>query len=490
MSNLSDLLPAGAGAKVITATASGNLATGQTVILNSNGTVSVVAAVSESVSSQSSYTTTASAEQNNATYDSTNNRLVVIYKDGSDGDSGKAVVGTVSGSSISFGTPVQFETGNTGEPDAAFDVSAGKVVIVYVDNGDSQKGKAVVGTVDPSDNSISFGSIATFHTGTTDSARISYNTNHSKSLIVYKATGGSNLIKARVGTVSGTSISFGTEVSVTSGEGQKPGVAYDTSTYAHLVVYEDDDNSDYGAARVATISGTDVSFGTAVVFASATTQDQKVAYDSGNNKFVATFKDQADSNNGKAIVGTVSGTDVSFGTEVAFDTAGEAGDNYVEYDATAGKIVVFYTMWDGSAASARYAVGTVSGTSISFASPQTLTDNAGGVPISFGLTYDSTAGKIIFVYRSTDSNNRGGAKILTVGGSNSGKFVGITNQAINDTASGKVVVEGGVITNGSLGLTLTPGTTYYVQNDGSLGTGSTSVTAGKALAATTLLLKG
>ena len=57
-------------------------------------------------------------------------------------------------------------------------------------------------------------------------------------------------------------------------------------------------------------------------------------------------------------------------------------------------------------------------------------------------------------------------------------------------ASGKVVVEGGVITNGSLGLTLTPGTTYYVQNDGSLGTGSTSVTAGKALAATTLLLKG
>ena len=147
-------------------------------------------------------------------------------------------------------------------------------------------------------------------------------------------------------------------------------------------------------------------------------------------------------------------------------------------------------MWDGSAASARYAVGTVSGTSISFASPQTLTDNAGGVPISFGLTYDSTAGKIIFVYRSTDSNNRGGAKILTVGGSNSGKFVGITNQAINDTASGKVVVEGGVITNGSLGLTLTPGTTYYVQNDGSLGTGSTSVTAGKALAATTLLLKG
>ena len=109
MTNLSDLLPAGAASKQLSFTASGAISSGQTVILNSNGTVSVVAAVSESVSSQSSYTTTASAEQNTATYDSTNNRLVVIYKDGSDGDSGKAVVGTVSGSSISFGTPVQFD---------------------------------------------------------------------------------------------------------------------------------------------------------------------------------------------------------------------------------------------------------------------------------------------------------------------------------------------------------------------------------------------
>ena len=446
MSNLSDLLPAGGGAKVITATASGNLATGQTVILNSNGTVSVVAAVSESVSSQSTYVTTASAEQNTATYDSTNNRLVVIYKDGSDGDSGKAVVGTVSGSSISFGTPVQFETGNTAEPDVDFDVSAGKVVIVYADNGDSQKGKAVVGTVDPSDNSISFGSIAEFNSGTTRDARISYNANHSKNLIVYGTTGGSNLIKARVGTISGTSISFGTEVSVTSGEGQKPGVAYDTSTYAHLVVYEDDANSQYGTARVATISGTDVSFGTAVVFNSGTTQEQKVAYDSGNNKFVASFTDQSDSNYGKAIVGTISGTDVSFGTEVAYESSGEAGDNYIVYDATAGKVVVFYTF----SSDARYAVGTVSGTSISFAAPVSLTDNIGGVPISFGLTYDSTAGVVIFVYRSTDSNNRGGAKILTVAGTNSSDFAGITNQAINNSASGEVVVEGGVITNGSL----------------------------------------
>jgi len=38
--------------------------------------------------------------------------------------------------------------------------------------------------------------------------------------------------------------------------------------------------------------------------------------------------------------------------------------------------------------------------------------------------------------------------------------------------------------------TMTTGSTYYVQDDGSLSTTSSSVTAGKALSSTTLLLKG
>ena len=40
------------------------------------------------------------------TYDSSNDRIVVIYQDADDSHKGKAVVGTVSGTSITFGTPV------------------------------------------------------------------------------------------------------------------------------------------------------------------------------------------------------------------------------------------------------------------------------------------------------------------------------------------------------------------------------------------------
>ncbi len=51
-------------------------------------------------SSTSYYTST--------TFDSNANKIVIAYQDGGNSNYGTAVVGTVSGSSISFGTPVVF----------------------------------------------------------------------------------------------------------------------------------------------------------------------------------------------------------------------------------------------------------------------------------------------------------------------------------------------------------------------------------------------
>ena len=48
MSNLSDLLPAGASGKKAEFTASGAISSGDTVIVNTDGTVSVVASVTPS----------------------------------------------------------------------------------------------------------------------------------------------------------------------------------------------------------------------------------------------------------------------------------------------------------------------------------------------------------------------------------------------------------------------------------------------------------
>ena len=67
----------------------------------------------------------------------------------------KAIVGTVSSTSISFGTAVQFDASSTVAIAAVtFDSSANKVVIGWQDSGNSSHGTAIVGTV--SGTAISF----------------------------------------------------------------------------------------------------------------------------------------------------------------------------------------------------------------------------------------------------------------------------------------------------------------------------------------------
>ena len=98
-----------------------------------------------------------------ATYDTSNDKVVIVFRDS--GANGQAVVGTVSGDSISFGTPVQFESGDVNNNSVVFDSSNNKVIISYVDTGNSDYGTSVVGTV--SGTSISFGTPVVFNSGGT-----------------------------------------------------------------------------------------------------------------------------------------------------------------------------------------------------------------------------------------------------------------------------------------------------------------------------------
>ena len=90
---------------------------------------------------------------------------------------GTAVVGTVSGTSISFGTPVVFAASSPYLIGSTFDPTNGKVVIAYRDGGNSNYGTSIVGTV--SGNSISFGSPVVFA-----SANGFYNQQHMTPLVV------------------------------------------------------------------------------------------------------------------------------------------------------------------------------------------------------------------------------------------------------------------------------------------------------------------
>jgi hypothetical protein len=47
------------------------------------------------------------------TFDSLNNKVVIAYRDNGNSSFGTSIVGTVSGTSISFGTAVAFDSANT-----------------------------------------------------------------------------------------------------------------------------------------------------------------------------------------------------------------------------------------------------------------------------------------------------------------------------------------------------------------------------------------
>tara|TARA_R100001460_G_scaffold105205_2_gene151587 strand:- start:46 stop:2637 length:2592 start_codon:yes stop_codon:yes gene_type:complete len=469
MSNLSDLLPAGGGAKVITATASGNLATGQTVILQSDGTVKAVAEVahSENIGSAVTYGASNQTEYPAVVFDPDSNKVIVAYRDNGNSNYGTARVGTVSGNSISFGTAVVFQSSGTNHVDASYDTGEDKVLIAYqsYDEGNGPA-KAIVGTV--SGTSISFGSALEVEGNQSLYVNVAYSPDAAKHMIIYADGGNSNRGAARLLTVSGTSVTRTNpeEVFESNSVSDPMAVFYDTTNDKFVVVYND--NNTRGRAKVGTVSGSSISFGSGEAFspASDTAEDIVATFDSNLNKIVVAYQDYDNSRRGVAVVGEVSGTSISFGTGVVF-SSNIVDVHSIVFDSVANKVVIQYRDQNNSDYG-YYVVGTpTAGNSISYATPVAITNynnNFGG------SAFDTNAGRTVIAL-SDSTNNRGKAYVLQLAGAstNSSDFVGITNQAINNSASGEVVVEGGVITNGSL---LSPITTASYGSEAVYNTGN------------------
>ena len=477
MSNLSELLPTGGGQNAVDFVASGTLSSGQTVALQSDGTVIAISESGPGTGTSTTFQSVANADTIASVFDTSNNKVVIVYRDGGNSSYGTAVVGTVSGTSISFGTPVVFEASAVGMTTASFDSTSNKVVIAYRDDVNSNYGTAIVGTV--SGTSISFGTAVVFESATTNYIACSYSPANNKTIISYRDGGNSNYGTSIVGTVSGTSISFGSAAVFEFAHAAYMSSTFDTSQNVVIVVYADIGNSFYGTAVVGTVSGTSISFGTPAVFLSATAPYPKITFDSSNNKPVIAYYDTASSNNGKARVATVSGTSISFGTAATFAST-SADQVGITFDSSTNNIHIAYA--DASASPAnvgKVVIGTVSGTSLSFGTPVTFTDASIG---NTSLTFDNSNNKTVISY-SYGGTSIGTSSVFFELDTNSADFIGITAEAISDTATGAVNVYGG-INEAQTGLTIN--SDYYVQDDGSLSTTASDVKVGQAISATTI----
>ena len=209
-----------------------------------------------------------------------------------------------------------------------------------------------------------------------------------------------------------------------------------------IICYQDVDvgaSQYYGTARVATWSGTSITFpSAAVVFESNSTSDPSATYDTVNNK---------------AIIG---------------------------YRAT----------YPGGGASWAYArTGSVVGTSITF-TDSVLLENS---QTEYECTaYDPVSGKTMIGYQDAGDSGKGKAVVFSTDyletNLTTENYIGIAGESIANSATGKVNVVGGVNSSQS---GLTTAKTYYVQGDGTLATtaGSPSVVAGTSISSTKIKVR-
>ena len=480
----------------VRAVASGALTDGASVIVNSDGTVSEVTQTAASLGTESAFNALNSAFITTV-FDSSNNKHIIVYRTSSNM---RYVVATVaSDGSVSFGTDAVALSGDHQQIASAFDSTNNRVVVVFRNGNDSDHGYAIVGSL--SGTTVTWGSATEFNNANNAELGISFDSTNGKVLITYRNYGNSSYGTAIVGTVSGTSISFGTPVVFNSGTTNKTRSVHDTANDKMVVFWADgDDGAGKGDAVVGTISGTSISFGSTTRFEAGAINHSGIAYDSDTGKVVIAYRQNhetdgaTDFKRGTAVVGTVSGTSISFGTAVAFDNTGDYGESShgnVIYDSNAKKVLVVYPRTvSGSYSNRGYVFPLkVSGTTVVADTPTEFT--AGAATGYTAISFDSNVNKSLIAFKDNGNSEYGTAVSFTPLSSNitSENFIGFSDGAFADTDSASINTTNTIDRNQS---GLTAGQTYFVQTDGTLGltAADPSVTAGTAISATELIVKG
>ena len=480
MSNLTDLLPAGAGGKQVSFVASGTIGNGVTVVLKTDGTVEAVAGSAESIGSAQTASTNTTA-YNCAVYNPNTDKIVIAYMDYSNNSYGTAVVGSISGNTITFGTPVVFASNTVAYTAIETEPSSNHVVISYQFSGApyyASYGYAIVGAV--SGTSISFGSAAYFEPDVTAYIAMAYDSTNNKYIIAFRGNGSSNAYgSAVVATRSGTSISFGTVVYFQSSQCRFFSVSHDVASGKNLICFEDQTNSGNGKGIVGTVSGTSISFGSSVTFESTGAYAKAVRYSPDAQKNLLVYRKYDGSNYLIGLIGTISGTSVSFSSDTILKSGSASSYINCAYDENVNKFIVVYQDTTESNYTKAITVDISSG-SITSSDESTLLTEYGQY---LAATYNSTDLNTVVGYANSSDHSE--ALVYSPASTNSADFIGISDAAISDTASGSVTIKGGISTNVT---GLTPNQNYYVQINGTLSTTTSTVLAGKALSSTSINL--
>ncbi len=452
MTNLSELLPSGGGAKEFSVVASGTLASGQTVGLKANGTVEAIAETAEGLGAQTTFLA-AVTDNYTCVYDSTADRFVLIYRTNSDFYY-YGVVGERSGSTITFGTPQAVNTINqNNDARAVYDPTANRVLVFQNNPGGYGGGVAVTpATVTAGSNSISFATGQNFLASLSCTPKaVCYDPVHSKTFLLWRNGSASNygygsvFNAANPSTISIDS-NTGTDVTGNNSMDSSSGgdCAFDTQRSRIAIVYQSPSSPWLRISSLTISSGSPSVTGMHQIDNNYYWNECHLAFDSSINRFLIIARSTTNVGYGWVAEMDASGTMTATSALTTFPNSGT--NNQGQYSSVssnnAGKWLVVSRNTNTGAIGSYYVVTDYLLAPVFSNATNALTSGSGNV-VASSIAFDGS--RFLFMMQAQTTSLSVG-RVFNFLINNVSSFIGITGQAISDTATGKVNPQGGVAT--------------------------------------------
>jgi hypothetical protein len=480
-------LPATGGAADFVA--QGAISNGATVALRSDGKVEAVTGILQagSIGSEADAGGTYSV-QNACAYDSSTNKMVIVYKQDSD-NTYYSVVGSVSGQSITFGTPASLSITNTQDNeriDVVFNAQENRFVAFLYDTSTFQ---VIAGEV--SGTSITWGSAVAMPTNTTRLAAV--NIDGTSNILTAHVTGADN--KATVISVSGSTITINTAATIKSGSTNNwnLGLCYnaDDDEYGHTFISQNDQYYSF-----ITVSGTTPTATTPVLGQGTSPRDSDIVWHRELQQYVSFVIMNStafpSTNYGfEARQFTQSGgtiTTISTHNILASTSSGSRIARAIYEPNSKFVFLSYHAMIDLNGSSfQKAALLQLKINASSIENGELVALNSANVLAYGGFAYDST-NKQILVSSSKyiDDYVFAQARRYFAEDTNANNFIGFAESAISSGATGTITILSGTNTSQS---SLSVGSKYWVNADGTLSSSQTSYPeAGFATASNTIVM--
>ena len=487
-------------------TSTAGIAAGRPVILNSAGTVTQVGTttIAAGLGTLSS-TTVTNAEDNTVAMGETN-QFVNVYRI-ANATNIYLTPNTISSTdlkTITKGTTVSFDAGYERICGIIYEPNQGKYVAISMDSNNYVTGTAVTFNGTGSSATLTLGTRTVLDSsaygGTVANSQIAYDTTAQKIVLSYYAGNPFTLVV----NLSGTSLTSGSRTAVpiaaTYINSSSMKCAYSSTENRIIYLYA---TNEYGQPNdkklyttVGTVSGTSISFGATAIVSNQPTPYQNNAKDAEvgvDNNGVVVLSYLSSGLVLQSQAGTLSNTTITWGSpsQVSNITCLEANNTLGESSIrpiSNGKMIVTRATKSDSPSNASqgiFCIITVSGTTVNNGSVQTFSSSATDFPNASTNT-SQTQAVINFGYGSFNNiifqeSSQDGESNLTTS-----NYLGVASTSAGANASVNINIPGS-INNDQTGLTI--GRNYYTSGVGVISTTLSPNFVGRAISSTQLLLE-